>query len=65
MAEETIREIGDFVLCEWDEGKLTKHKITDKKHGASQSGVMYRVSPALRLSSENHWIDSDWFFDPA
>lgn len=65
MAEKTIRQIGDFVLCEWDKGKLTKHKITGRKSGVSQSGVMYRVDPPLRLCGSTDWIDSDWFCDPA
>lgn len=63
--EKTERKIGDSVLCEWDEGKLTRHTITDKKTGVSQSGIMYRVTPPLRLADKSDWIDSDWFHDPA
>ena len=63
MLEKTDRKIGDDVLCEWDSGVITRHTIADKKTGVSQSGVMYRVNPALRRTSNADWIDSEWFFD--
>ncbi len=59
------RKIGDKVLCEWDEGRLTEHEITGIKKGVSQTGIMYQVSPKLRLTNECDWIDSGWFFDVA
>ena len=63
MPENKTRSIGDFVLCEWDKGKITSHRITNKKNGLSQSGVMYQVDPPVRLSGSTAWIDSDWFYD--
>lgn len=54
---------GDKVVCEgWDPGSRTVHTILEVITGQrSQTGTMFRVRPALRLSAEGHWIDSGWF----
>lgn len=41
---------------------LTKVTILERKDDqSSQSGVMYRVTPALNNGTEELWYDADWF----
>lgn len=52
---------GDEAVTDY-EGRLTRVVIIDRKEGCrSQSGIMYRVRPALRNTTERDWIDADWF----
>lgn len=58
-------QIGDDALTDFNGKELTKVKIIDKdcsrKHGHSQSGTMFRVSPPLKHGSISTWYDADWF----
>jgi len=59
-------QIGDCALTDYNgPGPLTKVMIIDRddsrRHGHSQSGIMFRVSPVLRNGDGMTWYDADWF----
>ena len=59
-AASRIRGIGDRVVTDFS-GRLTPHTITERRdHAASQSSIMFRVTPPVPKSSGG-WLDADWF----
>lgn len=56
-------KIGDKVKTDFS-GKITYHTIvnrcTDRTHGLSQSGILFKLSPLVPKSGGG-WIDADWF----
>jgi hypothetical protein len=55
-------QVGDQVSTDFS-GKITEHRITERFEASprtSQSGVMFKVSPAVPRSSGDP-IDADWF----
>ena len=42
-------------------GPRTRVLITARIESRSQSGVSFRVTPALRNTTSDAWIDADWF----
>lgn len=59
----TPLQVGDRVSIDWDlNGRRTEHVITAVQTGmVSQSRICYQVTPAIRLNTEESWIDHDWF----
>jgi len=56
-------KVGDKVYTHWDNAK-TEHEVVVVDYNSkisSQTGVMVRVKPALRLLASQDWIDSAWF----
>jgi hypothetical protein len=54
-------KVGDVVETSFS-GKLTRHTITKVETGfVSQSGVMYRVSPAVTGNTWGDYFDQAWF----
>ena len=58
--------VGDYALTDFNgPGPMTRVQIIDedreRKHGHSQSGVMFRVTPNLRNGGPDHWYDAYWF----
>lgn len=59
---------GDLALTDLNGGGMsTVVQIVERDgvrlHGASQSGVLYRVTPCLQNGTTDTWYDADWF-DP-
>lgn len=59
---------GDLALTDINGGGMsTVVQIVERDdtrlHGASQSGVQYRVTPCLQNGNKHTWYDADWF-DP-
>ena len=53
--------VGVFVRTNFS-GSETTHKVVERLQMQSQSGVGFRVTPAVPKSGgEGAWIDSDWF----
>lgn len=57
--------VGDFAVTDYNGGGLVRVQIIDKddsrKNGASQSGILFRVSPSLKNGTADSWYDADWF----
>lgn len=54
-------QVGAAVVTDFS-GKLSQHKITERKEGTSQSGIMFRVIPCVKGSGgKMQWLDADWF----
>lgn len=60
---------GDWAMTDYDgPGKLARVQIVavdrERKHGHSQSGVMFQVRPFLKNGTPESWYDADWFYPP-
>lgn len=59
-------QVGDEAYTDYNgPGPMTRVRIVDvdrdRRHGHSQTGVMFRVTPNLRNGGPDHWYDSGWF----
>ena len=69
MAERTngiVLQPGDQALTDFNgPGSRTKVRIIERddrrRHGHSQTGVMFRVVPILRHGTNQTWYCADWF----
>lgn len=54
---------GDEALTDFnDHGPPVRVRILERLEGTrSQSGISFRVRPALRNCHPDAWIDADWF----
>lgn len=62
-------QVGDEALTDYNgPGPLARVRIIERddkrRHGHSQSGIMFRVTPSLRNGNGASWYDADWF-EPA
>lgn len=60
---------GDDALTDFNgRGTLVRVRIVERddqrRHGHSQSGIMFRVHPPLKYGTAASWYDADWF-EPA
>lgn len=58
---------GDYATTDFNQhGRRDRVQIIARREGiaVSQSGIQYKVQPALKNSGTTHWIDADWF-EPA
>lgn len=62
---EASRELqpGDHALTDFNgPGPMTRVRIVARLEGSvSQSRVSFKVTPALKNSTPDCWIDADWF----
>jgi hypothetical protein len=58
-------QVGDSATTDYDDRGPAHVRIVersdDRRHGHSQSGIMFRVHPTLRLGNAGSWYDADWF----
>ena len=62
-------KVGDDAVTEFNmSGPLARVRIAEAdytwRHGHSQSGTMFRVTPPLKNGTLESWYDADWF-EPA
>jgi hypothetical protein len=55
-------QVGDFAVTDYNHtGHPTRVRIVHVSRGRSQSGILFRVSPALKNGKQDTWYDADWF----
>ena len=58
-------QVGDKALTDYNGDGLTIVTIVERedtrKHGHSQSGILFRVYPFLKHGTLKSWYDADWF----
>lgn len=62
-------KVGDEAVTDYNgPGPMARVRIVEadytRRHGHSQSGVLFRVAPPLKNGTAQCWYDADWF-EPA
>ena len=57
---------GDMAQTDYNgEGRIVRVRIVERdetrRHGVSQSGILFRVDPPLQHGTSWSWYDADWF----
>jgi hypothetical protein len=53
---------GDYAITNFNGNGLVRVRITARRDKQrSQSGIVFQVSPKLKNSAADAWIDADWF----
>ncbi len=54
--------VGDLAITDFVSWKPVTVRITDRKEERNcETGIMFRVSPALRGGTLATWYDANWF----
>ena len=60
--------VGQDALTDYNGSGMTRVEIVEadytRRHGHSQSGILFRVAPPLKNGTTQSWYDADWF-EPA